>query len=348
MIITESLQQSRGNNLLRLLQDSSSPTFWRHDPLPKTCGCHHPGHLSADRAGGIRARRRRRAGLPRLAAVLRPLDSSTDVEQLPPHIDPSLFNFKLAWIEYVNRLVGVVVGMLILATALIAWRDHRRERGIFAPVQGALVAVAFQGWFGGQVVAHELDPRLVTVHLFVALLIVALLLYAAFVSFFPAPLPSSVPELHRRFARKAFLVIALVLVQVILGAMVRGSIDLTSAEKPDTARGLLLGEVGFLDPLHRTTGLLTLLSCWGLFRSALRTFPGAPDLRRLALMPALIASGQFAAGMGLAYLALPRSSRWSTCLLPVFCWEAYCSPPCAPDAWPPADLHCRDSWAKMS
>ncbi len=229
----------------------------------------------------------------------------TDVEQLPPHFDPSLFNFKLAWIEYVNRLVGVVVGMLILATALIAWRDHRRERGIFAPVQGALVAVAFQGWFGGQVVAHELDPRLVTVHLLVALLIVALLLYAAFVSFFPAPLPSSVPELHRRFARKAFLVIALVLVQVILGAMVRGSIDLTAAEKPDTARGLLLGEVGFLDPLHRTTGLLTLLSCWGLFRSAHRSFPGAPDLRRLALMPALIASGQFAAGMGLAYLALP-------------------------------------------
>ena len=229
----------------------------------------------------------------------------TSAEQLPPHIDPSLFNFELAWIEYVNRLVGVAVGLLILATALVAWRDHRRERGVFAPVQGALVAVAFQGWFGGQVVAHELDPRLVTVHLFVALLIVSLLLYAAFVSFFPAPAPSAVPARQRRFARTACLVIALALVQIFLGALVRGSIDLTAAEAPGMARALLLGQVGALDHLHRATGLLTFVSCWGLYRSALRTFPGAPALRRCALIPALVATGQFGAGLGLAYLALP-------------------------------------------
>ena len=229
----------------------------------------------------------------------------TSADQLPPHVDPARFNFKLAWIEYVNRLVGVAVGFLILATALVAWRDHRRERRIFAPVQGALVAVAFQGWFGGQVVAHELDPRLVTVHLFVALLIVALLLYAAFAGFFPAPAPSAVPALQRRFARMARLVIALVLVQIFFGALVRGSIDLTAAGAPGTARGLLLGEVGALDHLHRATGLLTLLSCWGLFRSARRSFPSAPGLRRLAVISALVATGQFGAGLGLTYLAFP-------------------------------------------
>lgn len=229
----------------------------------------------------------------------------TSADQLPPHIDPALFNFKLAWIEYVNRIVGMVVGLLILATALMAWRDHRSERRIFAPVQGALVAVAFQGWFGGQVVVHELDPRLVTVHLFVALLIVALLLYAAFASFYPAPAPSALPGRQRRFARMVCLVIAISLVQMFLGAMVRGSIDLTAAESPEMARGLLLGQVGSLDHLHRAAGLLSFLSCWCLFWSARRSFPGAPALRRFALVPALVVTGQFGAGLGLAYLALP-------------------------------------------
>ena len=229
----------------------------------------------------------------------------TSADQLPPHIDPARFNFELAWIEYVNRLVGVGVGLLILATALLAWRDHRGERRIFVPVQGALVAVAFQGWFGGQVVAHELDPRLVTVHLFVALLIVALLLYAAFFSFFPATAPTVLPGPQRRFARMACLVLALALVQMFLGAMVRGSIDLSAEEAPEKARGVLLGEVGALDHLHRAAGLLTFLSCWGLFRSARRSFPAAPDLGRYALLPALAATGQFCAGLGLAYLGLP-------------------------------------------
>ena len=247
----------------------------------------------------------------------------TSADQLPPHIDPARFNFKLAWIEYVNRVVGMVVGLLILATALVAWRDHRRERRIFVPAQAALVAVAFQGWFGGQVVVHELDPRLVTVHLFVALLIVALLLYAAFASFFPAPAPSALPGRQRRFARMACLVIALSLVQMFLGAMVRGSIDLSAAESPAIARGHLLGQVGYLDHLHRATGLLTFLSCWGLFRER-PPFP-SPPLRTCADSPwSPPSSPRVNSSPAWDWPTSPcrRASRWSTWPWPASCLVA--------------------------
>ncbi len=33
----------------------------------------------------------------------------TSLSQLPPEIDPSLFNLTLAWIEYINRLMISVI-----------------------------------------------------------------------------------------------------------------------------------------------------------------------------------------------------------------------------------------------
>ena len=48
--------------------------------------------------------------------------------QLPIDIDPSLFNFTLAWIEYINRMIGVFVGLSILLTAILALRYFRNNK----------------------------------------------------------------------------------------------------------------------------------------------------------------------------------------------------------------------------
>ena len=173
----------------------------------------------------------------------------TEASQLPDDIDPELFNFQLAWIEYVNRLVGVTVGLLILATAWLAWRDHRGDPPVLVPALAAVPLVAFQGWFGGQVVAHELDPRFVTVHLLVAVAIIAVLIAAAAHSF-PKPVRDETADLKRQFHLvRAGLV--LVLLQICLGALVRGSIDLAAERFPALERGALLGETGWLDGAHR-------------------------------------------------------------------------------------------------
>src|SRR5262247_3512445 len=97
---------------------------------------------------------------------------------LPSQFDPSLFNPTLMWTEYLNRLLGVTVGFLILATAISAWRHHRHEPRILWTTVAALLLTGFQGWLGGRVVAHELAAWIVTIHMMVALVIVQLLLYA--------------------------------------------------------------------------------------------------------------------------------------------------------------------------
>ena len=96
---------------------------------------------------------------------------------LPPQFDPSQFNPTLMWTEYLNRLLGVTVGFLIFATAISAWRHHRRDPRILWTTIGAFLLTGFQGWLGGRVVAHELAAWIVTVHMIVALVIVQMLLY---------------------------------------------------------------------------------------------------------------------------------------------------------------------------
>jgi len=44
----------------------------------------------------------------------------TGADQLPPGFDPAQFNPALAWTEYLNRLLGVLVGCLIFATLVAA------------------------------------------------------------------------------------------------------------------------------------------------------------------------------------------------------------------------------------
>lgn len=220
----------------------------------------------------------------------------TDASQLPPHIDPALFNFEKAWIEYLNRLLGVFTGFLILATALLAWRDHRRHPAIFRPAVGALVLVVLQGWLGGLVVKYHLDPRFVTLHLLLALLLLGALLLALVNSGC-----ASAPRIPSPVAPWAWATLGLISVQIVAGALVRGSIDITVQTTPGLPRARWLEQVGWPDPLHRTAALLVLLACVLLARK------GRGHSPRLAWLPLGLALCQLSAGLGLAYLALPPS-----------------------------------------
>ena len=150
--------------------------------------------------------------------------------ELPPQFDPSQFNQTLMWTEYVNRLLGVAVGFLIFATAVSAWRHHRRDPRILWTTIGAFLLVGFQGWLGGRVVAHELAAWIVTVHMIVALVIVQMLLYVTVRAFPPSHSSTSAPAHLSTSAPKhlstfTIALIAVTLIQIVLGTQVRGGVD---------------------------------------------------------------------------------------------------------------------------
>ncbi len=169
---------------------------------------------------------------------------------LPPQFDATQFNATLMWTEYLNRLLGVSVGLAILATAVSAWQHHRHSHRVVGPVWSALLLTGFQGWLGGRVVAHELAPWIVTIHMLVALVIVVLLLWAL-VESWVAALPGKTrvnDDLHT-LGWWATAAIALLMIEVAIGTQVRGGIDVALDLVP---RSQALGMVGMLDATHRT------------------------------------------------------------------------------------------------
>ena len=185
---------------------------------------------------------------------------------LPPQFDVSQFNATLMWTEYLNRLLGVTVGFLILATTISAWRHHRHQPRIVWTTTAALLLTGFQGWLGGRVVAHELAAWIVTVHMIVALVIVQLLLFATV---------DSISRINLRTVFSsgwpALALIVFTLVQIGFGTQVRGAVD--TALDAGVARSSAISTVGRLDSLHRDLAIAVLaasaaFSLWLFFKRA--------------------------------------------------------------------------------
>jgi cytochrome c oxidase assembly protein subunit 15 len=185
------------------------------------------------------------------------------VAELPPQFDPSQFNPTLMWTEYLNRLLGVTVGLTILATTISAWRHHRHDPHILWPTVVALLLTAYEGWLGGRVVAHELAPWIVTAHLVVAIVIVLLLVYATVYAIYRRPglalaaRPRAGDDIERAPRGSLVTTIAVMILvtlgQVAVGTQVRGNID--DALDHGVAREGALATVGMLDGAHRTAAL---------------------------------------------------------------------------------------------
>jgi heme A synthase len=77
-------------------------------------------------------------------------------------------------IEYTHRVLAVIVGFMIVAIFVMAWRSRRELR---APAAALLVLVIAQGALGGATVEENLEEVYVAAHLGLAMLLLGLLLY---------------------------------------------------------------------------------------------------------------------------------------------------------------------------
>lgn len=129
------------------------------------------------------------------------------------------FDVTKAWIEYINRLVGVLIGFLVFLNMIFSFAF--RKKSFFIPLMGVLIFVltGFQGWVGSLVVSTNLLHGFITFHMLLALLIVALLIW----------MNVRVRELphytHKPLKLISTVTLVLFIPQLILGTEVRGVID---------------------------------------------------------------------------------------------------------------------------
>ena len=202
------------------------------------------------------------------------------------------FNPTKTWIEYFNRLTGVTIGILIFAVFVYSLKFWNSERRLTIISLLALLLVSFQGWIGSFVVSTNLTPWTITVHMFLALVIVALLVYLVHAGSEPDTVASTTGYWW------LMACIAVVLVQILLGTHVREAIDGVARI---AARSQWITEVRGEFVIHRSFSWMVLLLHVGLIINLRRN----QVLKRyLSILITLILL-TIATGIGMAWFGVP-------------------------------------------
>jgi cytochrome c oxidase assembly protein subunit 15 len=178
------------------------------------------------------------------------------VENDPYLYEEESFDVTTAWIEYLNRLLGVLIGFLILATTYLSFSFWRSDRRLTYVAVFGLVLVLFQGWFGSLVVATNLIPAFVSVHMSLAFLQILLLIYLYGSS-------EGGNYASQKYNRYALLLLIILIPQLYLGTQVRHIVDLAVFEGFNKAQWLTAIDWQFY--VHRSMSLVFLFGSGYLF-----------------------------------------------------------------------------------
>lgn len=188
----------------------------------------------------------------------------TSPDQLPPDFEKYLgkqdidhtFNAYHTWIEYINRLLGALLGFFIIIhvfwSTRLFWNKNKR---VVLYSFLLLLAVAFNGWLGKRVVDENLEAVKVTTHMLAALVVAGLPLFII------NTLKEEWKVKDSFIKHFSVFVIIIVLVQVVLGTQVREQIDIISKTYKYTHRENWIGELDNLFIIHRSFTWVVALSC---------------------------------------------------------------------------------------
>ena len=134
--------------------------------------------------------------------------------------DYAKFNKFHTWTEYINRLVSVLAGFVFLFLIYAASKFWKEDKRIPYLAFGAFFLMLFEAWLGKTVVDSNLTPTIITIHMVVGLLIIALLLNLKFIIS-----ESKERAYHKLFNRLLIASVVFSLIQIAMGTQVRQFID---------------------------------------------------------------------------------------------------------------------------
>ncbi|WP_157200491.1 COX15/CtaA family protein [Methylomonas lenta] len=204
----------------------------------------------------------------------------TDESQLPANYhqiyaargyESTTFNPVKTWTEYANRLVGVSIGFLIFLTAWSSRIYFKTDKTTFYLALSSFFLVGFQGWLGSAVVASNLKPFMITLHMLVALFIVALLIYA--ISRSQKPLLSALNAnwVTPRFRLVLKIAMGITLIQVAMGTQVREAVDFIAHQHSYIDREYWRDSFPLIFYVHRSFSSIILFTnlwlAWKIFKN---------------------------------------------------------------------------------
>lgn len=214
------------------------------------------------------------------------------------------FNVRKTWTEYLNRLLGVFTGFTILLTLIFSLPFRRHDIRVTQLSLAGFVLVGVQGGLGARVVASNLNPALITVHMLLAQVIVGLVIAAIIRSARSQLQQVNVDGLSKIVYPMIVLAMVLGLMQLILGTQVREAIDLIAKQSNYINRHLWIDNLSLIFEVHKYSAiLLVLLNGWLIFQLLTKTQSAV--LHRLNLFLAFLLLGTIVMGVSMDRLNLP-------------------------------------------
>lgn len=205
-----------------------------------------------------------------------------------------IFNATKTWIEYINRLLGALTGLIILITTIVGYKEGKN---IFLPSLAALLLVLANAVLGKYVVDSFLLPGVVTVHMLLSIGVLYFLIKAINNHSSTAVITLA----NRNWILINFII---VLIQIVLGTQVRENMDHVIQTMGEGAKDQWVEKLDFVYIIHRTFSwviVVTHLILW----NKLKTFPVQKYRHGMMVLIGI----SFFTGILMAYFSLPLGSQ---------------------------------------
>ena len=175
--------------------------------------------------------------------------------------DYAKFNKYHTWTEYINRLVSVVAGFVFLFLIASAYRFRKENKTIPILAFVAFFLMLFEAWLGKTVVDTNLTPEIITIHMVIGLVIIALLLKLKFIIS-----PKNKTYKYNSLFNKLLIVsVIFSLIQIAMGTQVRQFIDEQVKQFGFENKNYSLLNPSFKFYFHRSFTIAIVLVNLGLF-----------------------------------------------------------------------------------
>ena len=218
------------------------------------------------------------------------------------------FNAVKTWIEYINRLLGVLSGFFVFATLFTSFSYWRKDRTIVWGSLSAFLLIGVNGWLGSKVVATELAHYMVTFHLLLAILVVFALLFVL--------VRCNTKRIELNFSIESvsmqrWLVLGLLIVtlgQIVLGTQVRDALNGVVKQLSYSQRDNWISALDWRFYVHRSFSIVVLVAHLTLIHQV-RKISRTGLLGNLTNILFVLVLAEVGTGVIMAYLGVPAFAQ---------------------------------------
>lgn len=228
-------------------------------------------------------------------------DLATRLREDKSILVPEEFNAAKTWTEYVNRLVSTVLGFFLLIATFYSFSYWSIKKSIPLLMILTIILIGFQAWLGSIVVSSNLVAWIVTVHMLMALGILALCIYTYHLARVYGK-PKNVIKPIIYFITTIGLILSVV--QIAFGTEVRERID-AIATRLSGYRDGWVNSAGQIFFQHRDLAILVVVTNVMLYALIRRNFNRHSVQQQLMSFNFLMIMLQIVTGILLSYASLP-------------------------------------------